>query len=190
MSMHGVGGTSGIRRRATLRDSYHNYGSSKFSLTRMNKSSSTSLRQMVLSYSACDHRSSSSSTTMQNAEWNFGEKWGDVSKPPSLAGSDTSSVETDPAASANLSRTSSQSSLCAPPPPSSSSPSAALRRFYALRKSSMSQQRQRVGGQEDGTWGQFVDVADAEEELVRLSKFLSIRRVATHPRPLSLPCEF
>jgi hypothetical protein len=54
----------------------------------------------------------------------------------------------------------------------------------------MSQVRQRVGGQEDGTWGQFVDVADAEEELVRLSKFLSIRRVATPPRPLSLPCEF
>jgi hypothetical protein len=30
--------------------------------------------------------------------------------------------------------------------------------------------------QDDTTWGQFVDVADAEEELVRMSKFLSIRR--------------
>jgi hypothetical protein len=29
---------------------------------------------------------------------------------------------------------------------------------------------------QDDKWGQFVDVADAEEELVRMSKFLSIRR--------------
>lgn len=200
LSLQGVGG--GSVRRATLRETYHNaasYGPSKFSLTRMSKSSSTSLRQMVLSHSACDRRSSSSSssTTMQNAEWEFGERRGDVSKPPSLAGSDasssssSSSVEWNLADSADPSRSSSLGSTEQPPP----SPSAALRRFYALHRQQQQQghptaDRRRGKEHDAGTWGQFVDVADAEEDLVRMSKFLSIRRVATPPRPFTLPCEF
>jgi hypothetical protein len=71
-----------------------------------------------------------------------------------------------------------------------------MKRFYgALQKQQQQQQQQasarRVSEsssesssflpqashmQDDTTWGQFVDVADAEEELVRMSKFLSIRR--------------
>ena len=43
---------------------------------------------------------------------------------------------------------------------------------------------------QDDTWGQFVDVADAEEELVRMSKFLSIRRHIDIPLMEGCPLDF
>ena len=209
-------GSMALQRRTPMRD---------YSLTRMNKSSSTSLRQMVLSYSVCDHRTSGPpsppSSSRQNAEWNTEENqgavvsWncldqGIVSKTPSLTGSDTS-AQTD---RSSLTRTSSRSSLLEPPLPPAQTTAAdarsgALRRFYALQKASMQEQQRpttdrlrvptaagsvaylpqdRIKRQEN-TWGQFVDVADAEEELVRRSKFLSIRRHLTTSSH-SLPCQF
>lgn len=180
MSCHG---SMTPHRRTPLRDKYS--GSSHFSLTR-NKSSSTSLMQMVMSYSVCDHRTSwpSYPPEKQSGVWNTQET-------PSLAGSDTS-VQTD-RSSSSLSRTSSRSSLRqSPSPPASDPRSAALSRFYALHQRTslqqqQQQQRQTAGGmpstylcqarlKQEDTWGQFVDVADAEEELVRTIKFLSIRR--------------
>jgi hypothetical protein len=42
----------------------------------------------------------------------------------------------------------------------------------------------------DNTWGQFVDIANAEEELVCMSKFLSIRRHIDIPLMESGPLDF
>ena len=209
-------GSMTLQRRTPMRE---------YSLTRMNKSSSNSLRQMVLSYSVCDHRTSGPpsppSSSRQNAEWDTEEHQGavvswscldqaTVSKPPSLSGSDTS-AQTD---RSSLSPTSYRSTLLEPPvPPAQASAadarSSALRRFYAIQKASMQEQQRpttdRLRGptaagsmsylrqghikRQEDTWGQFVDVADAEEELVRRSKFLSIRRHLTTSSH-SLPCQF
>lgn len=162
---------------------FRNNTNSKYSLTRMNKSSSSSLRQMVLSYSGCVHDISygssrpSSPSSSPSSKCNAG--WATVS--------DTSSEQSD------YSRTSSQSSLTQQPT-TTATQSDAMKRFCgALQKQQQQQQQQasarRVSitesssflpqvahAQDDTTWGQFVDVADAEEELVRMSKFLSIRR--------------
>ena len=166
-------------KRNPLRAHKFGFRSSKYSLTRMNKSSSTSLRQMVLTYSVCDNRNISrpSSPSEQHEQW---------SNPPSLAGSDAS-VETDE----SFSRTSSQSSL----QPASDDRSEAMTRFCALQKSSTSScgrafLPQAYYAHQDDTWGQFVDVADAEEELVRMSKFLSIRRHIDIPYMESGPLDF
>ena len=156
-------------KRNPLRANNFGIRSSKYSLTRMNKSSSTSLRHMVLTYSVCDNKNMSwpSSPSKQNAQW---------SNPPSLAGSDTS-VQTDQ----SLSRTSSQLSL----QHATDDRSDAMNRFCALQKSSTPSSGRAFLSQaythQDDTWGQFVYVADAEEELVRMSKFLSIRRHSDIP---------
>ena len=167
---------------------FRNNTNSKYSLTRMNKSSSSSLRQMVLSYSGCVHDISMTSTSSPrqlsspSSKCNAG--WATVS--------DTSSEQSD------FSRTSSQSSLTQQPGTTASDTrqSDAMKRFCgALQKQQQQQQQQQASArrvsessssssflpqathiQDDTTWGQFVDVADAEEELVRMSKFLSIRR--------------
>lgn len=212
-------GSMTLKRQTPMRE---------YSLTRMNKSSSTSLRQMVQSYSVCDHRTSGPpsppsppSSSRQNTEWNTEEhqgavvSWscleqGTVSKPPSLSGSNTS-AQTD---RSSLSPTSYRSSLLEPTVPpaqvsAADARSGALRRFYALQKASMQEQQRpttdRLRGptaagsvaylpqdrikRQENTWGQFVDVADAEEELVRRSKFLSIRRHLTTSSH-SLPSQF
>lgn len=171
------GGASVSPRRHTP---FRNNTNSKYSLTRMNKSSSSSLRQMVLSYSGCVHDISygssrpSSPSSSPSSKCNAG--WATVS--------DTSSEQSD------YSRTSSQSSLTQQPT-TTASQSDAMKRFCgALQKQQQQQASARrvsitesssflpqvAHAQDDTTWGQFVDVADAEEELVRMSKFLSIRR--------------
>jgi hypothetical protein len=165
-------------KRTPLRANNVCSGSSKYVLPRMGKSSSTSLRQMVLSYSVCDNRNISrpSSPSKQKAQW---------SNSPSLAGSDTS-VQTDQ----SCSRTSSQSSL----QPAYDVRTEATKRFRALQKSSAPSSGlsfpPRAYAHQDDTWGQFVDVADADEELVRMSKFLSIRRHSDIPLTESGPLDF
>jgi hypothetical protein len=167
------------------------FGSSKSSLTRMGKSSSTSLRHMVLSYSVCcDDRATSRTSLTQSSRQNA--RWSD---PPSLAGSDAS-VETD----RSFSRTLSQSSLRPGGSSSDGDRSEAMdQSFGACRESlstaggggrSLFPRRVHAHHRYDDAWGQFVDVADAEEELVRMSKFLSIRRHIDIPLTEGGPLDF
>jgi hypothetical protein len=190
-------------RRSSISNQYH---ASHFALRRPSandssvQSSLSSMRnQAVLRDQAAQQRPS-----MQNSVWSIDSPNG----PPSLVNSDAS-VRTD----RSLSRCSSQSSMqspihrlatdrrasmpspteasAAPAGPSAGSYSASLPgalRNYMNRRASLKHTHDSFlpSGQinEEGVWGQFVDVADADEDLVRRMKILSLAR--NHRLPLGV----